>query len=160
MTYGNKELSEHDSKMILRCVLLRDSARIPERKTEGAAGFDVYSPVDFVITAKSMGIVPLGIAIECPHGTYCRTANRSSLARYHQLIVMADCVDADYRGEISMILYNLGEQDYRVSIGERIGQLIFERYESPLIVLVRSLGNTSRGSGRFGSTDSISSNDI
>ena len=150
---GNVSTAEKQPSAVVKCKILKDGAKVPERMTPGAAGFDVTAIEEQTICPGCAGIVNLGIAIECPPGTYCRTANRSSMARNYNIIVMADVIDADYTGECTMMLFNLGNDPFLVHPGQRIGQFIFERNEIPEVVTVERLSNTDRGYRRFGSTD-------
>ena len=87
-----------------------------------------------------------------PHGNYGRVAPRSGLAVKKHIDVGAGVVDSDYRGEVFVLLFNFGKEDFEVKIGERIAQLIIEKVVSTQIVEVEDLDNTDRGEGGFGST--------
>lgn len=99
------------------------------------------------------GIVKTGISIACPPGTYGRVAPRSGLAVKKFIDVGAGVIDADYRGEIGVVLFNFSqENDFTVSIGDRIAQLVLEQVSMVPAVEVQELTETERGAGGFGST--------
>ena len=93
-----------------------------------------------------------GISISFPAGLYARIAPRSGLALKKFIDVGAGVVDADYRGEVGVVLFNHGDQDFQVNMGDRIAQLILERIDTPPVVEVSGLGEIVRGSSGFGST--------
>lgn len=87
-----------------------------------------------------------------PVGNYGRIAPRSGLACKHMIDVGAGVIDSDYRGEVRILLFNFSEKDFEVQKGDRIAQLIIEKYSITTIREVTELGNTERGEGGFGST--------
>jgi deoxyuridine 5'-triphosphate nucleotidohydrolase len=127
-------------------------ASSPMRATDGSAGYDVYAAEAVTIPAKCYGTVPTGIAIRVPAGTYGRIAPRSGLAARMGIDVLAGVVDADFTGEVIVILMNNGDADFKVAIGDRIAQLILERVELAPVYNVDELPETTRGAGGFGST--------
>jgi len=133
---------------------LSSHACIPRRATEGSAGYDLFAAEDMKIVPGSRALVSTGIAVKLPPGLYGRVAPRSGLAVKHGIQVGAGVIDADYRGEVKVLLFNQGGEDFKVSTGDRIAQLILERHETPAIQVVTGLsgGQTERGSGGFGST--------
>lgn len=92
------------------------------------------------------------MAIGCPEGTYGRIAPRSGLAWKHSIDVGAGVIDADYRGNVGVILFNFSDKDFEVKKGDRIAQLILEKISYCDIVETSDLDDTSRGEGGFGST--------
>ena len=132
--------------------LLNPHAEVPCRGSQGAAGYDLYSSVDCLITPGERKAVNTSIAIKVPQWTYGRVAPRSGLAFKYGIDVMAGVIDEDYRGEVKVILVNLGKDIFRVSQGDRIAQLVLEKIVTPDVQVVRELGDTSRGDGGFGST--------
>ena len=94
-----------------------------------------------------------------PTGLYARIAPRSGLALKRFIDVGAGVVDGDYRGEVGVILFNHGDQDFKVKMGDRIAQLILEKIDTPPVEEVQGLDDTVRGSGGFGSTGMKSGND-
>lgn len=136
----------------LRVKLLNEGATAPVRGSSGAAGYDLASSVSAVVGAGERCVVPTGIAISLPPGTYGRVAPRSGLAARFGIDVLAGVIDEDYRGEISVILLNTGDAPLQVNQGDRIAQLIIERILTPAVAVVDALDDTARGDGAFGST--------
>lgn len=131
---------------------LTDQAILPSRGSSGAAGYDLCAAYDMTIPSKGKGMVKTDIAIAIPDGTYGRVAPRSGLALKKFIDVGAGVIDSDYRGNVGVILFNFGEQEFEVKKGDRIAQLILERIVTPEVKEVDSLEETVRGNGGFGST--------
>lgn len=144
--------------MILKIRRLRDNRDLPlpVYQTSGSAGMDLCADVTETIVMPSLSrrLVPTGIAIELPPGFEAQIRPRSGLAIKHgiSLVNTPGTIDADYRGEISVILINLGEADFTIRRGERIAQMIISPVVQAEIVEVAVLGETGRGAGGFGST--------
>ena len=128
-------------------------ARIPTKGSSQAAGHDLYAQEIQSIPATGQGIIGTGIAIGLPPGTYGRIAPRSGLAVRHSLAVNAGVIDADYTGEVKVVLINLGTKNYEVHKGDKIAQLIVERIINNEAILVEDLEATTRGTKGFGSSD-------
>lgn len=88
----------------------------------------------------------------CPEGTYGRIAPRSGLASKHFIDTGAGVIDADYRGEVKVLLFNHAEVDFQVKPGDRVAQLVLERIYTPEVIEVSDLAESVRGAGGFGST--------
>ena len=131
---------------------LTPTATLPMRASKFAAGMDLFADEDCTIPARGSGLVRSGISIALPLGTYGRIAPRSGLAAVHFIDIGAGVIDADYRGEIKVLLYNLGSEDFNVWRGLRIAQLICEKIEIPEIIELNILDSTERGNNGFGST--------
>lgn len=131
---------------------LSEFATIPVKGSALAAGYDLSAAYSVVIPARGKGLVKTDLAIHVPCGTYGRVAARSGLAMKHHLDVGAGVIDGDYRGNVGVILFNHGSSDFLVNRGDRVAQLILERYESAKIVEVERLELSERGHGGFGST--------
>ncbi len=129
---------------------------LPEYQSAQAAGFDLLAAVadDVTIAPGQREIVPTGIAIALPLGTEAQVRPRSGLAARHGVTVLntPGTIDADYRGEIQVILINLGHEPFAVKRGMRIAQLIVAPVLRARISESQALEKTSRGSGGFGST--------
>lgn len=97
-------------------------------------------------------MVDTDISIAVPAGTYGRVAPRSGLASKHSIDTGAGVIDADYRGPVKVLLFNLSDVDFKIAVGERIAQLIIERILTPEVMVVAELEETVRGAGGFGST--------
>ena len=132
--------------------LLSSRAFVPMRGTAESAGLDLCATERVVIQRWKQSVVGTGLAFHLPKGTYGRIAPRSGLALKHGLHVGAGVVDRDYRGEVKVLLINLGDEDYVVNPGERIAQLVLERVHITTPLVVRELGETNRGQSGFGST--------
>ncbi|PPR03878.1 hypothetical protein CVT26_000876 [Gymnopilus dilepis] len=131
---------------------LSDKARIPTRGSPLAAGYDLYSAERKVIPAHGKALVDTQLSIAVPAGTYGRVAPRSGLASKFMIDTGAGVIDADYRGVVFVLLFNLSDKDFQVEEGDRIAQLIIERIYTPDILEVEDLDQTIRGAGGFGST--------
>ena len=136
----------------LQVMKLSDRAFLPWRSTDGSAGYDLFSPYDYIVCKNSQTAVATDIAIKMPLGCYGRIAPRSGLAFYHDIHVLGGVIDRDYRGNIIVLLFNLGKSNFKISRGDRIAQLILERYSAAPVQEVTSLGCTERGRKGFGSS--------
>jgi len=132
------------------------SVSIPSYMTEHAAGVDLQAALDdpFTLQPGERALVPTGIAIEMPPGIEAQVRPRSGLALKHgiALVNSPGTIDADYRGEIGVILINLGKEPFTVTNGERVAQLVFARYERAHFLEVAELEASGRGTGGFGHT--------
>lgn len=138
--------------MFLGVKKLVPDAILPTRGSNGAAGYDLYSNEECVVEPNDRCLVSTGISIVLPEGVYGRVAPRSGLSVKYGIQVGAGVIDPDYTGEVKVILFNHGVNDFFIHEGDRIAQLILERYETPPIREVETLGDTERGSDGFGST--------
>ncbi|KAF9468888.1 dUTPase-like protein [Collybia nuda] len=131
---------------------LSEKARLPTRGSPLSAGYDLYSAEKKVIPARGKALVDTQISIAVPLGTYGRVAPRSGLASKFMIDTGAGVIDADYRGVVFVLLFNLSDKDFQVEEGDRIAQLIIERIYTPEVLEVADLDETLRGTGGFGST--------
>ena len=127
---------------------------LPERATPHAAGFDVRSAEEAVLAPGEIRLVPTGLVMELPEDLECQVRPRSGLALKHGITLpnSPGTIDPDYRGELRIILQNLGGEPVTLARGERIAQLVFARFEAPEVEEAEALSDTDRGSGGFGST--------
>ncbi|HUO89546.1 MAG TPA: dUTP diphosphatase [Rhizomicrobium sp.] len=129
---------------------------LPAYATEGAAGMDLHAAVPESIEIRPGGrhLVPAGIAIELPPGFEAQVRPRSGLAANHGVTVLnaPGTVDSDYRGEVKVILVNLGSEPFTVTRGMRIAQMVIARHERATLVESETLSDTARGAGGHGST--------
>lgn len=132
---------------------ISNNAIIPTRGSTKAAGYDLYSTENYVLKPEERKLFKTGLSMEIPSGLYGRIAPRSGLAFKHGLDVLAGVIDEDYRGEIGVILINLGNEDKSIVVNDKIAQIIFENYNEVNFVESSKLEETSRGSGGYGSTD-------
>ncbi|EMR82454.1 putative deoxyuridine 5 -triphosphate nucleotidohydrolase protein [Botrytis cinerea BcDW1] len=131
---------------------LSPRARLPTRGSAFAAGYDIYAAKETVVPAKGKVLVDTDISMAVPDGTYGRIAPRSGLASKHMIDTGAGVIDADYRGQVKVLLFNHGEKDFEVKEGDRVAQLILERIYTPEVTEVLVLEESVRGEGGFGST--------
>lgn len=127
---------------------------LPAYATAGAAGMDVVAAEDVVLAPGARHAVATGFAIAIPHGFEVQVRPRSGLALKHGITCLntPGTIDSDYRGEVKVILANLGDQPFAVVRGERIAQLVPAPVQRAAFEEVDSLDDTARGSGGFGST--------
>jgi len=131
---------------------LTDGAILPSRASDGACGLDIHSIETIVIGSGERKGVRTGLSVAIPDGTYGRIAPRSGLALRHGIDTLAGVVDSDYRGEIVCILINLGDKPFEISPGDRIAQMIIEKFERLEPAWSDQLAATTRNAGGFGST--------
>ena len=128
----------------------------PAYATEKSAGMDLKANITEPITLESLAraMVPTGLFIALPDGTEAQVRPRSGLAAKHGITVLNSpgTIDADYRGEIKVILVNLSKEPFVINPGERIAQLVVAKYEQVTWDEVGTLDETERGEGGFGST--------
>lgn len=131
---------------------LNDAAVVPVWNNK-SAGCDLSSLESYVLKPGERKLFKTGLSIAIPTGLYGRVAPRSGLAYKSGIDVMAGVIDEDYRGEVGVILINLGQDDKSIVAGDKIAQLIFENYTRCEFELENNLDETNRGNGGFGSTD-------
>ena len=133
---------------------LHEDAVIPTYGTEGAAGFDFYSVDDYIVDPGKTVIVKTGLAVAVPIGYYLAVVPRSGVSAKTGIRIANSpgTVDADYRGEIGVILVNLSNEAFVIENGERIAQMVIAKHERAEWNEVDQLSDTSRGAGGFGST--------
>ncbi len=131
-------------------------AVIPNRATEGSAGFDLHACIDtpVSITPGIRVLISTGIAIEIPNNYCGMVCSRSGLASKHGIFVLnaPGIIDSDYRGEIKVILCNFGKETVVIENGQRIAQLVIVPVATPELRLTTQVSETDRGTGGFGST--------
>ena len=142
--------------MKLNIVNKSDNA-MPAYETVNSAGMDLraYLPDgELVIKPMQRALVPTGLFMEIPVGYEGQVRPRSGLAIKSGITVLNSpgTIDADYRGEVKVILINLSDQDFVVKSGDRIAQLVIAKHEQPDVVEVQTLSETERGAGGFGHT--------
>ncbi|ODV62599.1 bifunctional dITP/dUTP diphosphatase [Ascoidea rubescens DSM 1968] len=131
-----------------------ENATIPTRGSLHSAGYDLYSSQDTVIPGRGQALVSTDISMVIPIGTYGRVAPRSGLAVKYGISTGAGVIDSDYRGEVKVMLFNHKDEAFTIKKGDRIAQLILEKYLVADIVEIdlSQLDQTLRGEGGFGST--------
>lgn len=138
-------------KECLKVKLLDEAATLPSKGSPGAAGWDVSTSMNVQIAPGERKLVSTGLALEIPRGCYGRLASRSSLA-VRGVDVTGGVIDADYRGEIKIMLVNQGNQEISFEVGDRIAQVVLEKISDVSVMESHELSNTRRGAGGFGSS--------
>lgn len=137
-------------------IINKSAYALPHYETEASAGMDLRANIQESITLKPLErtIVKTGLFIELPVGYEAQVRPRSGLAAKKGITVLnaPGTVDADYRGEIGVILVNLSNEDFTIENGERVAQLVIAKHERAEWVEVEELSSTDRGAGGFGST--------
>lgn len=131
---------------------LKDEAKLPTKGHPGDAGIDFYTAEEVIFPAGKQTRVHTGVAIEIPEGCVGLIWDKSSVSFNMGLKSMGGVIDAGYRGEIIINLLNTGTQDVKMEQGQKVAQMIIQKFEDCDIVEVSELSNTVRGEGREGST--------
>jgi dUTP pyrophosphatase len=143
-------------EMIKIKVVNRGHQQLPTYATPQSAGMDLRANLDAPITLHPMErrLIPTGLHIALPEGYEAQVRPRSGLALKHGLTVLntPGTIDADYRGEIGVVLINLSQEDFVINDGERIAQMVIARHEQGDFVVVEELDETERGEGGYGHT--------
>lgn len=129
---------------------------LPQYATEQSAGMDLRANIDEQVTLRPMQrmLIGTGLHIALPKGYEAQVRPRSGLALKHGITVLntPGTVDADYRGEVKVLLINLSDQDFVINDGERIAQMVIAKHEQAQFSLVEKLDETERGEGGYGHT--------
>lgn len=137
-------------------VVNRGHQPLPQYATVQSAGMDLRANIDESIVLRPLErrLIPTGLFIALPEGYEAQVRPRSGLALKHGLTVLnaPGTIDADYRGEIGVVLINLSDKDFVINDGERIAQLVIARYEQAELQPVEVLDETERGAGGYGHT--------
>lgn len=135
-----------------------DDIPLPEYATDGSAGLDLRAAVSETlrIKPKERALVPTGIIIGLTQGFEAQVRPRSGLAVKNGIMLVNSpgTIDSDYRGEIKVIMFNSGDEPFEIKRGDRIAQLIINKYERVVLKKVDEIEDTSRGEGGFGHTGS------
>jgi len=138
--------------MELKVKKLLKEAKLPVRKREGDAGLDLYSVEDVNLNPGEWKAIPTGIAVEIPKGYVGLIKDRSGLALKYALHCLAGVIDENYRGEIKVVVINLGREKVFIQKGTRIAQLLLVPYLKVEPIEVEELSDTERGEKGFGSS--------
>ncbi len=145
-----------ENNMILRLKKVRPGAQLPQRQTEGSAGYDLCAciPQPITLNPGEAYAFPTGLAAEIPQGCAGMIFTRSGLGFKRGVAVRngVGVIDSDYRGELQVGLHNFSQEPYTIQPGERIAQLVLMPVCLPQVVEVEELSETQRGTGGFGST--------
>ena len=135
-------------------IINKSNNPLPEYSTIMSAGMDLRAFIEHPIVLRSLNriLIPTGLYIELPKGYEAQVRPRSGLALNHGVTVLNSpgTIDADYRGEICVILINLSNEPFFINSGDRIAQLVFHKYAKAEFVEVEHLDETERGEGGFG----------
>lgn len=142
--------------MLLVKIINTSSNPLPAYQTELSAGMDLHAHLNASVVIKSgyRDLIPTGLFVELPEGFEAQIRPRSGLALKHGITVLNSpgTIDADYRGEIKVLLINLGQEDFIVQPGERIAQMIIAKHEVVRWMAVENLSTSERGAGGYGSS--------
>ncbi len=148
----------HNGCMFVEFKKIHKKAILPVYQTKHSAGMDVHAALDtpIIIAPLERALVPCGFAMAIPEGHEVQVRARSGLALKHGigLVNGVGTIDADYRGELGVLLINLSKEPFTINSGDRIAQIIVAKYERIEWQSVAELGETDRGSDGFGSTGS------
>ncbi len=135
---------------------LNEKSCIPTKMTYHSAGYDIYACLDknILLSPFQIALIPTGFSIALPVGYEAQIRPRSGLALHHQIGILNSpgTIDADYRGEVKVILFNFGKKDFIVKNGMRIAQMIINKIEDVKFIAVKELPETKRNDGGFGHT--------
>lgn len=138
---------------IMLVKILNEYAQLPTRGSKDAAGLDLYCPFHIKVPADSQKKIPLGVAVEIPKGYMGLLVPRSSMSKTPlRCANSVGVIDADYRGELSIVYENVSCKDYEVARGDRIAQLIIVPIAIVDVEEAQTLSETERGVGGYGST--------
>jgi len=139
--------------MEIKVKLLSDLAKIPTQGTEFSAGYDLYSAEQTTVPSLGRKLIKTNISMAIPDNHYGRIAPRSGLAYKHGIDIMAGVIDADYRGDVGVILLNTDtNNDFDVEVGDKIAQIIIEKCHRVEFTNSDILETTKRGEGGYGHT--------
>jgi dUTP pyrophosphatase len=137
-------------------VINKSNNQLPEYETMSSAGLDVRAVLEESVVLKPLErtLIKTGLFLEIPSGYECQVRPRSGLALKKGITVLNSpgTIDADYRGEVGVILINLSNEDVIIENGERVAQLVFAKYEQAVWEESKNLSETERGADGFGST--------
>ncbi|GIO66878.1 MAG TPA: dUTP diphosphatase [Paenibacillus cookii] len=133
-----------------------DDVKLPEKMSSGASGYDLHAAVEepVVLHPGERKLIPTGFALAMPEGLEAQIRPRSGLALKHGITCLntPGTIDADYRGEVKVLLINLGQEPFEIARNERIAQMVFQEVPPIRLEQVERLSETVRGAGGFGHT--------
>lgn len=147
-----------DLKIAVKRLAHAEGLSLPARETDGAAGMDLIAAVEEAsplgLSPGEWRLIPTGLILELPPGYEGQVRPRSGLALRHGITVLnaPGTIDADYRGEVQVLLINLGRENFTVTRGMRIAQLVVSKVDLAVLVETDVVSSTIRGAGGFGST--------
>ena len=129
---------------------MSEKAISPHQATPGSVGYDLFTPVDFLIQPNEQKTVFIDLAVMPPEGYYAQLMSKSGLMVLYELEVKAGVIDPDFTGNIGVVLKNNSDQPIECIAGEQIAQLLFIKVATPILIQVTSLAKTERGEYGFG----------
>ena len=138
--------------MILKVKKLHADAKIPEYAHPGDAGMDIYCDQNFTLVPSEKIIISTGISMEIPEGHVGLIWDKSGMAAKHTLHVLAGVIDSGYRGEIKIVMINLGKEEYKIEKHDKIAQMLIQPVQGCEIKEIFETSESSRGEDGFGST--------
>ena len=142
--------------MLLVKIINQSGNPLPQYQTSHSAGLDLHAHLsDFIVLQPGeRKLIPTGLTLELPEGHEAQIRPRSGLALKHGITVLNSpgTIDADYRGELKVLLINLGQEPFEIANGERIAQMVIARHETVKWMVAEQLTETSRGTGGYGSS--------
>jgi dUTP pyrophosphatase len=138
--------------MLVKIKKLHPEARVPAYAHPGDAGMDLYTLEDTKVLPGQVAKIRSGLAFELPEGYVGLCWDKSGVSANGRIKTLAGVLDAGYRGELLMVVINLGTEPYVFKKGDKVLQMLIQKVERPEIVEVEELSETSRGGGGFGST--------
>ena len=138
----------------MKVVKLSQKATLPTRGSSFSAGLDLYSTISGTLQPLERVLIPLDISIELPDDTFGHILSRSGLSVKHGIHVGAGVIDEDYRGNVAVLLFNLGNTPFEYKVGDRIAQLVVKKYERVEVIEEEfiHLKKSERDKNGFGST--------
>lgn len=138
--------------MNLKIKKLQPNAILPKYQRVGDAALDLYAAEDKLLKPGIVNTVETGVAMEIPDGYVGNVRDRGGLAAKHAIHTLAGIFDSNYRGDITIVIINLGKKDYQIKKGERIAQMMIHKVEEIEVEEVKELSEANRGDNRFGSS--------
>lgn len=147
-------MSNFSTTQIVKLKYLNNLAKQPQYQTIGSAGMDVYSIKNMIIHHGETALVPTGLAFEIPSDYEIQVRPRSGIALKNSITVLNSpgTIDSDYRGELGIILINLGVNDFYIEVGDRIAQIVLCPVVKMKFEIIDELNSSDRGAGGFGSS--------
>lgn len=140
------------NKLVLKIKKLVEDAKIPTYAHTGDAGLDFFAYQTVTIKPGESHSIKTGIAVEIPESYVGLVWDKSGLSMNHGLKVLGGVIDSSFRGEVVMSLFNLSQKEYTLEKGQKIAQMIIQKFEEVIVNEVEELSETSRGEEGFGST--------
>lgn len=142
--------------MLLVKIINQSGNPLPQYQTSHSAGMDLHAHLSdsIVLQPGERKLIPTGLTLELPEGYEAQIRPRSGLALKHGITVLNSpgTIDADYRGEVKVLLINLGQEPFEIANGERIAQMVIARHETVKWMMAEQLTETARGAGGYGSS--------